>query len=104
MIYALYLNGIGQEINDAYWGVDAAVKFAGKKPYALMGEYIRKHPEHKFLVIHTPEQKALFEQFIKEGKLADCVTPLNNGEGITNMNYPDKPRRLFVNIFQGKGE
>ena len=99
MIYSIYLNGLNN-IRPNYSGFkpDDKVKFKNCDPFKLLGEFILAHPEHKFLVMTTTEQKPLLEQFMKDGGLQDCI--VNKWErGVTNANYPDKPRRLHMHVF-----
>lgn len=99
MIYALYLNGIQQTY--ANWGQEAPIQLGSTDSFTMMGEYIRRHPEHKFVVITTVDQDATLKDFIEKGKLQDCIA-YRWERGVTNKNYPDRPRRLHLHIFQGK--
>ena len=101
MIYTLYINGLRN------WKAheqlpEAQVRFAGQSATKLMGDFIRKHPEHKFVAITTTEQEPDVAAFMQEAGLTEEDIDYKWERGVTNGNYPDMKRRLMLRVFQSK--
>src|ERR1043165_8544439 len=103
MIYSVYLAGIAYCVSNSY---DEAARYQFRKKtcgIALLADYIRKHPEHKFCIVTTvdEDQKNLLKTLLEVNGMKDNIV-YKWERGVTNANYPEQKRRLHFHVLQGK--
>jgi hypothetical protein len=69
-----------------------------------MLKYLLDNTKHLFISVLTTDQLEQFKGIYEKYEFWDYKVWDSGKEHLTNLNYPDKGRRLYMFALQGKGE